>query len=86
MEKAALSTRMKGGGGVGVAGEGRGEGQATPTRPYPPGIRPGGETLNLPSNFCVVSVPTAGYFFNLYFLCIYFILFFTFLSITLLLC
>ncbi|XP_016533849.1 unconventional myosin-XV-like [Poecilia formosa] len=42
MEKAALSTRMKGGGGVGVAGEGRGEGQATPTRPYPPGIRPGG--------------------------------------------
>ncbi|XP_017161737.1 unconventional myosin-XV isoform X3 [Poecilia reticulata] len=41
MEKAALSTRMKGGGGVGAAGEGRGEGQATPTRPYPPGIRPG---------------------------------------------
>ncbi|MEQ2263340.1 hypothetical protein XENORESO_006371, partial [Xenotaenia resolanae] len=42
MEKTGLSTRMKGGGGVGIAGEGRGEGQTSPTRPYPPGIHPGG--------------------------------------------
>ncbi|MED6248144.1 hypothetical protein ATANTOWER_027565 [Ataeniobius toweri] len=42
MEKTGLSTRMKGGGGVGITGEGRGEGQTSPTRPYPPGIHPGG--------------------------------------------
>ncbi|XP_038551772.1 unconventional myosin-XV [Micropterus salmoides] len=40
----SLSARMKGGGGVGIPGGGRGEGEshATPSRPYPPGIHPGG--------------------------------------------
>lgn len=55
MEKTGLSTRMKGGGGVGIA-EGRGEGHTSPTRPYPPGIHPGGETLNFPPALCELSV------------------------------
>ncbi|XP_034449270.1 unconventional myosin-XV isoform X4 [Hippoglossus hippoglossus] len=45
MEKTgSLTARMKGGGGIGIAGGGRGEGEspATPSRPYPPGIHPGG--------------------------------------------
>ncbi|XP_029914219.1 unconventional myosin-XV [Myripristis murdjan] len=46
MEKAGtLSARIKGGGGVGIAAGGKGEGDqshAAPTRPYPPGIHPGG--------------------------------------------
>ncbi|XP_070398919.1 unconventional myosin-XV [Nothobranchius furzeri] len=44
MERASLSARMKGGGGVGISGGGRGGGQGhtSPTRPYPPGIHPGG--------------------------------------------
>ncbi|KAM3863907.1 LOW QUALITY PROTEIN: unconventional myosin-XV [Diretmus argenteus] len=49
MEKAgSVSARMKGGGGVGIAGGGEGEGdqnRAAPSRPFPPGIHPGGETL-----------------------------------------
>lgn len=49
MEKTGiLSVRMKGGGGIGITGGGRGEGEShsAPSRPYPPGIRPGGKTLN----------------------------------------
>ncbi|XP_028454926.1 unconventional myosin-XV [Perca flavescens] len=45
MEKTgSLSARMKGGGGIGITGGGRGEGdsQTAPSRPYPPGIHPGG--------------------------------------------
>ncbi|XP_071375027.1 unconventional myosin-XV [Centroberyx affinis] len=47
MEKAgSLSARMKGGGGVGIAGGGEGEGggrgEGAPSRPFPPGIHPGG--------------------------------------------
>ncbi|KAM8723613.1 unconventional myosin-XV [Acanthopagrus schlegelii] len=45
MEKTgSLSARMKGGGGIGITGEGRGEGEShsAPSRPYPPGIHPGG--------------------------------------------
>ncbi|KAK5885272.1 hypothetical protein CesoFtcFv8_019000 [Champsocephalus esox] len=45
MEKSGrFSARMKGGGGVGMTGGGRGEGetQPAPSRPYPPGIHPGG--------------------------------------------
>ncbi|XP_037648825.1 unconventional myosin-XV isoform X6 [Sebastes umbrosus] len=45
MEKTgSLSARMKGGGGIGIPGGGRGEGesQSPPSRPYPPGIHPGG--------------------------------------------
>lgn len=47
IEKAGLSARMKGGGGIGVTGGGRGEGQGytPPSRPYPPGIHPGGKFL-----------------------------------------
>lgn len=48
MEKTgSLSARMKGGGGIGITGGGRGEGesQTAPSRPYPPGIHPGGKTL-----------------------------------------
>ncbi|KAF7220821.1 unconventional myosin-XV-like [Nothobranchius furzeri] len=55
MERASLSARMKGGGGVGISGGGRGGGQGhtSPTRPYPPGIHPGGKTLSLES--CLLS-------------------------------
>ncbi|XP_029363926.1 unconventional myosin-XV [Echeneis naucrates] len=45
MEKTgSLSARMKGGGGIGITGEERGDGErnAAPSRPYPPGIHPGG--------------------------------------------
>ncbi|XP_076739676.1 unconventional myosin-XV [Maylandia zebra] len=45
MEKSgSLSERMKGGGGIGITGEGREEGESRPasSRPYPPGIHPGG--------------------------------------------
>ncbi|KAM6966388.1 LOW QUALITY PROTEIN: unconventional myosin-XV [Tautogolabrus adspersus] len=45
MEKTgSLSARMKGGGGVGITGGGGGEGgsQTTHSRPFPPGIHPGG--------------------------------------------
>ncbi|KAG7239477.1 hypothetical protein INR49_028948 [Caranx melampygus] len=45
MEKTgSLSARMKGGGGIGITGGGRGEGEShtAPSRPYPPGIHPGG--------------------------------------------
>ncbi|KAM4531771.1 unconventional myosin-XV-like [Odontesthes bonariensis] len=45
MEKTGgLSARIKGGGGIGVTGGGRGDGEshASPSRPYPPGIHPGG--------------------------------------------
>lgn len=44
-----LSVRLKGGGGIGITGGERGEGgnHSVPTRPYPPGIHPGGKTLNL---------------------------------------
>ncbi|XP_026180323.1 unconventional myosin-XV [Mastacembelus armatus] len=46
MEKTgSLSARMKGGGGIGITGGGRGEGEshtAPTSRPYPPGIHPGG--------------------------------------------
>ncbi|KAM9844223.1 unconventional myosin-XV [Aulostomus maculatus] len=45
MEKCgSLSARMKGGGGIGIPGGGRGKGErsAAPSRPYPPGIHPGG--------------------------------------------
>ncbi|XP_076608369.1 unconventional myosin-XV [Chaetodon auriga] len=45
MEKSgSLSARMKGGGGIGITGGGRGEGEShtAPSRPYPPGIHPGG--------------------------------------------
>ncbi|XP_028311141.1 unconventional myosin-XV isoform X2 [Gouania willdenowi] len=45
MEKAeSLSARMKGGGRIGIPGGGRGEeeNQTAPSRPYPPGIHPGG--------------------------------------------
>lgn len=52
----SLSARMKGGGGVGVTGGGRGESgesHSTPSRPYPPGIHPGGKTLIL---VCVYPV------------------------------
>ncbi|XP_067334406.1 unconventional myosin-XV isoform X2 [Channa argus] len=40
----SLSARMKGGGGVGIAGGERGERESyvAPSRPYPPGIHPGG--------------------------------------------
>lgn len=38
---------MKGGGGVGIAGRGEGESHSVPSRPYPPGIHPGGKTLIL---------------------------------------
>lgn len=43
----SLSARIKGGGGVGITGGGRQEGEshAAPSRPYPPGIHPGGKTL-----------------------------------------
>ena len=50
MEKSGrFSARMKGGGGIGMTGGGRGEGetQPAPSRPYPPGIHPGGKTLKL---------------------------------------
>lgn len=46
MEKSgSLSERMKGGGGIGITGEGREEGESRPasSRPYPPGIHPGGK-------------------------------------------
>ncbi|XP_026210607.1 unconventional myosin-XV [Anabas testudineus] len=45
MEKTgSLSARMKGGGGVGIPGGERGEGEShtAPSRPFPPGIHPGG--------------------------------------------
>ncbi|XP_070778848.1 unconventional myosin-XV [Enoplosus armatus] len=45
MEKTgSLSARMKGGGRIGITGGGRGEGEShpAPSRPYPPGIHPGG--------------------------------------------
>ncbi|XP_074511412.1 unconventional myosin-XV-like isoform X7 [Sebastes fasciatus] len=43
MEKTgSLSARMKGGGGIGIPGRGEGESQSPPSRPYPPGIHPGG--------------------------------------------
>ncbi|XP_062295315.1 unconventional myosin-XV [Scomber scombrus] len=45
MEKTgSLSARMKGGGGIGITGGGGGEGEShlAPSRPYPPGIHPGG--------------------------------------------
>lgn len=43
----SLSARIKGGGGVGITGGGRQEGEShtAPSRPYPPGIHPGGKTL-----------------------------------------
>lgn len=43
----SLSARIKGGGGVGIAGGGRQEGEShtAPSRPYPPGIHPGGKKL-----------------------------------------
>lgn len=47
MEKTgSLSARMKGGGGVGITGGERGEEEShtAPSRPYPPGIHPGGKT------------------------------------------
>lgn len=52
----SLSARMKGGGGVGVTGGGRGEGEShsTPSRPYPPGIHPGGKTLILACVYPVI--------------------------------
>ncbi len=56
MEKTgSLSARMKGGGGIGITGGGRGDGesQTTSSRPYPPGIHPGGKTMNL---VCVLLV------------------------------
>lgn len=48
MEKTgSLSARMKGGGGIGITGGGGGEGEShlAPSRPFPPGIHPGGKTL-----------------------------------------
>ncbi|KAM3597250.1 uncharacterized protein V6R79_001885 [Siganus canaliculatus] len=39
----SLSARMKGGGGIGITGGGgEGESHSAPSRPYPPGIHPGG--------------------------------------------
>lgn len=57
MEKTgSLSARMKGGGGIGITGEGRGEGEShsAPSRPYPPGIHPGGKTLKQVSVYHVM--------------------------------
>ena len=48
MEKTGgLSARIKGGGGIGITGGGQGDGEshASPSRPYPPGIHPGGKIL-----------------------------------------
>nr|XP_046271328.1 unconventional myosin-XV isoform X3 [Scatophagus argus] len=43
MEKTgSLSERMKGGGGITGGGRGDGESHSAPSRPYPPGIHPGG--------------------------------------------
>uniref|UniRef100_A0A672YL69 Myosin XVAa n=1 Tax=Sphaeramia orbicularis TaxID=375764 RepID=A0A672YL69_9TELE len=71
MEKTAtLSARMKGGGGIGITEGGRGEGEShtAPSRPYPPGIHPGGKL------FCV-------FFSFLYLFCSYFSVFEFFMSV-----
>lgn len=50
MEKTgSLSARMKGGGGIGITGGGRGEEDThqSASRPYPPGIHPGGDPVLL---------------------------------------
>lgn len=50
MEKTgSLSARMKGGGGIGITGGGRGEEDThqSASRPYPPGIHPGGDSVLL---------------------------------------
>ena len=67
MEKTgSLSARMKGGGGIGITGEGRGEveSHSGPSRPYPPGIHPGGKTL---TQVCVyhVMLRTVGFLIDL---------------------
>lgn len=48
MEKTgSLSARMKGAGGIGIMGGGRGQEDAhqSTSRPYPPGIHPGGDPV-----------------------------------------
>ncbi|XP_077940214.1 unconventional myosin-XV isoform X2 [Gasterosteus aculeatus] len=57
-EKAGgLSARMKGGGGIGITGGGRGddESQTPSSRPFPPGIHPGGPTRGPPPEEVVRS-------------------------------